>query len=273
MTDQMPAATPPGDPALFRSPAARPRIVVVQHTARAHLGVLSPALATAADLLILRGFDDPPGTRRQVRALIEGEGYDGVVLLGGAMAVHDRDEFVFLDDSLRLAEDALRRDLPILGLCLGSQLLAYVFGSPAYPGAERGLPRELGFVPLMLEEGAEADPIASLFAPPEPVLEWHRDTYELPPRTVRLARSRLYATQLFRSDRWAYGVQFHPEVDAAMLDIWVRESGQMLVEEGFDPWGLPAEARRLDHVIRCRGTALAQTFARWAAEARRERLG
>ncbi len=196
----------------------RPRVVVVQHTARAHLGVLSPALAAAADLLVLRGFADPSGTRRLVRTLVEDGEYDAVVLLGGAMAVHDREEFGFLDDSLHLAEDALRRDRPILGLCLGSQILAHVLGSPSFPGAELGLPRELGFVPLILDDGAEADPVASLFSPPEPVLEWHRDTFELPAGTVRLAHSLLYPVQLFRSGRWAYGAQFHPEVDAAMLE-------------------------------------------------------
>ena len=250
-----------------------PRIVVLQHTIRAGLSGLAPVLCREADLVHLRVYEDADSAAALIDELVSSGDYDAVVGLGGAMGVYDQAEYPFLDLSLGMIGDALRRDAPVLGLCLGAQMMAEVLGSPVFHGGEIELPRELGYYPLVLSEAGRGDPIAQLFAGADPVLFWHQDTFQVPAGATLLASTALYPMAAFRLNDHQYGLQFHAETTPDLLEIWVSESRDLVVGAGVDPDVLLAQARSLDGVILRRGAALAAQVVRWAAAYRRRRLG
>lgn len=252
------------DPAAPR----RPRIVVLQHDRWSSLGALAPVLEAGADLTYVRGYEDPAGAGAAVAALIGETGYDGVVALGGDMGVYDRADFPFLDDSLRVLEDALSRDVPILGICLGSQLLGEALASPVFLGTDRGLAPQVGFLPLRITAAGSSDSLLAIFAGSEPVFFWHQDTHDLPGGAALLASTDRYPVAAFRYGRRAYGVQFHFETHLELLESWIREAGSELVASGFDVAGIQADGGRYDALIRARASRVAALFVSWAADPR-----
>jgi len=236
--------------------------VILEHHPRAHLGALCGPLERGADLTVVRGFDNGPEATAQVGRLIGHGDYDGVIALGGPMAVYDREAVPHLLDSLRLLDDALRREAPVLGLCLGSQMLSEVAGSPAFSGRERGMPAEVGFFPLCMTEAGRDDPVMKLFSGPEPVLFWHQDTHDLPPGGVHLAATDLYSMAAFRLGPHVYGLQFHLETTPEMLAVWVEQS-PLLAVAGVDGVALVDQARDLSSIIHRRAERLAELFLGW----------
>ena len=255
------------------SSLGRPRIVVLQHTIRAALSGLAPVLSRKTDLVHLRVYEAPEFAAARIDELIASGDYDALVALGGAMGVYDQGEYPFLGLSLRMIADALRRDAPVLGLCLGAQMMAEVLGSPVFHGSEIDLPRELGFFPLALSEAGWADPLASPFAGPDPVLFWHQDTFRLPEGATLLASTDLYPMAAFRLNGHHYGLQFHAETTPDLLEVWVSQSRDLVVGAGVDPDALLAQARSLEEGILRRGTDLAERVVGWATAHRRRRLG
>ncbi|MHB9149934.1 MAG: type 1 glutamine amidotransferase, partial [Thermoleophilia bacterium] len=235
------------------APPPPPRIVVLQHHERVPLGALAPVLSREAELTLIRGYHEPEIARESVSALVSSGDYDGVVALGGPMGVCDIDSFPVLRNSLRLLEDALRREAPILGLCLGSQLLGHALGSRVFPGSERGLPPEVGFFPVRLTETGREDPVASLYDDAAPVLFWHRNTNDLPTGAALLAISDRYPLAAFRWGRWAYGLQFHLEITMEWLPRWIEQSP------------LPGETDADTHELMRLGSEFADTNAQRAA--------
>jgi GMP synthase (glutamine-hydrolysing) len=187
---------------------ARPRkkVLAVQHVA-----VEPPSLVATAL--------EEDGVAVQVVHTYRGEpvpadatGLDGLVVMGGPMGVDEADRHPNLGSELRLLESALGRGVPVLGVCLGSQLLAAALGARV----ENGPAKEIGWYPVTLEPPAREDP---LFAPlPESfhALHWHGDVFELPKGAVRLARSERTAIQAFRHGK-AWGLLFHAEVTSRQL--------------------------------------------------------
>lgn len=144
----------------------------------------------------------------------------GLIALGGPMNVDEVDRYPFLKKDVQWIERALAMNLPFLGICLGSQLLAKTLGARVYPNGVK----EIGWYPLELLPSAAADP---LFAEsgPRTTFQWHGDTFDLPCDTVRLARSPLCENQAFRYGSRAFGLQFHIEMTAGMIDDWLIEPG------------------------------------------------
>lgn len=192
----------------------RSTIVVLQHSPRDPLGALAPPLEQATRLVTVRGYDDLAAARALVDDLIAHGAYDGVIALGGPMGVYDRHAAPHLQLSMDVIADALRRGTPFLGLCLGSQLLAEVLGSPVFPGARRSLAPEVGFLPLSLTDAGRKDPVMRLFDSGEPVMLWHEDTHDLPQDAVVDAARRYRGVSSRRAQnlgrlfvRWAH--EFH----------------------------------------------------------------
>lgn len=237
--------------------ARRPRVVVLQHHERVPLGALAPPLERGAELIVLRLHEEPEEGRDRVARLVADGDYDAVIALGGPAGVYEADRYPFLHDSLRLVRDAVTREAPILGVCLGAQLLSEALGSPVFPGAHRDLGPEVGFFPLVLTADGMSDPAATIYAPPAPTLFWHRDTHDLPRGAVLLASTELYPMAAFRWGRWAYGLQFHLETTLEWLPTWVAQS-PLAAESGVDRKRLLCRAAELDGVIRSRAAALAE---------------
>lgn len=168
---------------------------------------------------------------RQVR-LFEGDPLpeaaevDALVVLGGTMGVHEADRFAWMTPLQRLMRAVAKNGTPLLGICLGGQLLAAALDGTVTSDSHG----EHGMHQVTLTEAGNADPLFSGLPDPLPVMQWHGDSFDLPPGAESLAFSEACPVQAFRSAN-AYGLQFHPEVDKATVANWTRDradSGQLV---------------------------------------------
>jgi GMP synthase (glutamine-hydrolysing) len=159
-------------------------------------------------------------------------GYDAVLVLGGAMNVDEGQRHGWIAEEEALLRELLAREVPLMGLCLGGQLLAQAAGA----AARRASRPEIGWHPVeVTPEGAE-DPIFAPLAPAFEAFQWHSYEFALPPGAVPLARSEV-CLQAARLGERAYALQFHPEVSRADALHWVEdyEADPDAVRIGIDP--------------------------------------
>lgn len=175
------------------------------------------------------------GLRLEVRRMDHGDAVPpiddvaGVVAMGGPMGVRDAASLPFLAAEKALLRAAVERELPVLGVCLGAQLLAAALGARV----EKGDAPEVGVGEIRLTPEGQGDPVLGGAGPVFPVVHWHEDTFEIPAGAVRLAESPLCRNQAFRAGRRAYGFQFHVEVDRALAAAWSERLPRgVLIDEG-----------------------------------------
>jgi len=148
--------------------------------------------------------------------------YTHVVIMGGPMAVYEMDQVPYLRQEAALIEQAITSGKHVLGVCLGSQLLAHVLGAKVYPG---GL-KEIGWDEVSFTDEGMADPLMSRLAvegrTTAQVFQWHGDTFDLPKGAVLLASSGLYRHQAFRFSDRVYALQFHIEVTPGIVFGWLK---------------------------------------------------
>ncbi|MBI1327609.1 MAG: glutamine amidotransferase [Alphaproteobacteria bacterium] len=142
---------------------------------------------------------------------------DLLIVLGGVVGVYQAEDYPFLEDEVRIIEKRIQAGKPVLGICLGAQLMAKALGANVYKGAN-GL--EVGWAKLSLTDEGKNHPIAHLCETKSPVFQWHKDTFDLPAGAVRLARNDTYENQAYKYGDNALGVQFHPEVTQDSLESW-----------------------------------------------------
>ena len=142
---------------------------------------------------------------------------DAVLVFGGAMHPDQEDRHPWLRPELRFLENALGRELPLFGVCLGAQLLARAAGASVHRSAEP----EVGWCSVELTPEGVDDPVFASLPPRFDAFQWHHYSYALPAGAVELARSHV-CTQAFRLDR-AYGIQFHAEVTGTQVEQWLGE--------------------------------------------------
>ena len=147
-------------------------------------------------------------------------GYDGVVVMGGPMSANDI-HLPYIADELLLLAKAIEADLPVLGLCLGAQLLARAAGAEIIASPVR----ELGWYPVRSTWDSADDPIFRMLEDDLMVFQWHGETFTLPDAATLLATDPDVPHQAFRIGSSQYGLQFHIEVDAAVIDSWI-EAGE-----------------------------------------------
>ena len=155
--------------------------------------------------------------------------YDGLISLGGPMSAND--PLPFLDLERQLISQAIAARQPLLGICLGSQLIARALGADVH----RNPVKEIGWFDVRFTRAASTDPLFASLAAPESIFHWHSDTWDLPPGATLLASSDACPHQAFRAGPRIYGFQFHLEVTPAMIADW-----QLQDENCGDVRDLPA---------------------------------
>jgi GMP synthase (glutamine-hydrolysing) len=141
---------------------------------------------------------------------------DLVIGLGGPVSVYEPQRYPWITDELRFLEKRLAARRPVLGICLGAQMLARALGARVFPG-----PKELGWIPLQLTHEGTTSVIAPLDAEGTSMLHWHGDTFDLPARAVLLASTEQVAHQVFSWERFVLAFQCHPEVRHEDIESWL----------------------------------------------------
>ena len=189
------------------------KIWVIQHHQVENLGTIAEALEGAAlAWQYVRVFDGHP-----VPADMKGAG--GLILMGGPQSVYDESDFPTLKAELRLIESALKENRPVLGVCLGSQLLAAALGARVFKGARR----EIGWYPVKLSADAKSDRLLDGLPDEFTAFHWHGDIFETPKDAVALASSEISPVQAFRYGDKVYGFLCHLEVNETSVNAMVRE--------------------------------------------------
>jgi GMP synthase (glutamine-hydrolysing) len=163
--------------------------------------------------------------------LPELSGRQFLVLLGGPMGVYERDRYPFIDAEAALVRQAVSQDIPTLGICLGSQIVADALGGRVTKHSAK----EIGAMSVALTPDGATDPLFQGLEPLVPVFQWHGDTFSIPPGAVRLASSPVTQNQAFRHGRRTYGFQFHLEVTLEMVTAWLAEYAAEIATERLDP--------------------------------------
>jgi GMP synthase (glutamine-hydrolysing) len=139
-----------------------------------------------------------------------------VIGLGGPVSVYEAHRYPWITDELQLFERRLATRRPVLGICLGAQMLAHVLGARVFPG-----PKELGWSPLVLTREGETSVVAPLAGNATSMLHWHGDTFDLPTKATLLASTEQVAHQLFSWERFVLAFQCHPEVRHEDFESWL----------------------------------------------------
>jgi GMP synthase (glutamine-hydrolysing) len=141
----------------------------------------------------------------------------GLIFMGGPMSAND--DLSYLRQELQLISQAVARRQPILGVCLGAQLIAKALGAKVY----RNAVKEIGWFDVHFTEAAARDPLFAGLGPAETVFHWHGETFDLPPAAEWLAWSKACRNQAFRAGAAVYGLQFHLEVTPKMIEDWCAQ--------------------------------------------------
>ena len=175
------------------------------------LGTLDARIRARGHRIRFHNFQRDPDAQPNI------DRYRGLIVLGGPMNVGEHDRYPHLTTELKAIEAALRQDKPVLGICLGAQLLAHVLGGPV----RRHEKHEIGWYDLHTTKAGRGDPVLGAVGEQAPVFQWHGYTWGLPSDAVQLARTETCEQQAFRYGEKAYGFQFHLEADAPMIERWL----------------------------------------------------
>jgi GMP synthase (glutamine-hydrolysing) len=206
-------------------------ILVFQHVAHEILGTLHPLLKQAGSRIRYANFGRYPDLA------VNSQNYDGLVILGGPMGVYEADRYPHLNTEIACIKEFIADDKPILGICLGAQLVAAALGASVAPAQEQ----EVGWYDVNLTEEGAKDPVLGAMKASEKIFQWHGDAFQLPDGAQWLATSNACPYQAFRWGSKTYGFQFHLEVDEKMIHRWldlpahanlfVGENGKLRQEE------------------------------------------
>lgn len=227
-------------------------ITCFQHIDCEGPGYLSDVLKTKrVEMEVLKPFKGDPIPERIG---------DGLIVLGGPMGVYEEKEFPWMTAELDAIRRCLASSLPVLGICLGSQMLAHAAGGQVFRGAQP----EVGWYPIELTPEGHFDPLFLGVAPEFEAFHWHGDTFTLPANAVRLAGNHLYPNQIYKIGNNAYGFQCHLEVTEEMVKSWAA-----IYAKELTPSGGPNRPERIENHLPENAKALRAigetVFSRFAA--------
>jgi GMP synthase-like glutamine amidotransferase len=208
------------------------RILSVLHPGGGHSGVLRDAAAAAGHALL----EWTPGAGEPLPGRLDD--YDGIAVFGGGMNVADQDRLPWLTGEIELLRDALAAGTPLIGVCLGAQLLVEAAGGEVH----RVEAPEIGWFEVERLPASDDDPVVGALPARFTAFQWHSYACRLPAGAVELARSPV-CPQAFVLGGSAWGVQFHPEVTPDILEEWFDDydSDPDAVRLGLDPEAAKAE--------------------------------
>ena len=213
-----------------------------------------PALAAGHELVAWLPHESPPPAL---------DGFDAAIVFGGEAQVDEEDAYPWLRPEKDLVAELLQREVPLLGVCLGSQLVADVAGAVV----RRAAAPEIGWHEIELTPEGANDPVLGFLPARFESFGWHYYEWLLPPGAVELARSAA-CLQAFRLDgRSVWGIQFHPEVTLSDLESWVDHWEVDLIADGLDPEAIRAESAAKIEAWNGVGRGISERFGR-AAPAR-----
>ena len=222
------------------------RTLQIQHDHTNLLAAFRAPLHEAGQVDVWRCFADPAPESLAP--------YDAVVLMGGVAMPDEDDRHAWIAPELRLLREGLERELPMLGVCFGGQILARAAGAAVGPSAT-----EQGWFDIGLLPAGEEDPLLGPLGPGYHAFEWHHYGFDFPPGSVPLARN-ASANQAYRVGPCAWGLQFHIEVDRPTVEWWMSVGAWNLDEHGVDKDALRAETERRADANADAASALARRF-------------
>ncbi len=227
------------------------RILVLQHADPEHLGLIAEAVrSVGASVHTVRADLDQP-----VPSSLDG--YSGLIIMGGPQAVYEEETYPYLRAEKRLTREAIDSTIPVLGVCLGSQIIADVLGSHVRPG----LTGEVGWKEVQRDPRAANDPVISALPETFTPLHWHGDVYDLPPKAVPIAASDITPVQGFTYGGHVYAILFHLEMTEHQIYEMVELFPDDVRYGGFEPQSLISETAARTAAIKPLALSV---FSRWA---------
>ncbi|MGD0418735.1 MAG: glutamine amidotransferase [Xanthobacteraceae bacterium] len=214
------------------------KCLAVRHVAFEDLGLLGPLVAACGDGVRYHDAGIQPFDAETLLAP------DLLIVLGGPIGVYERDSYPFIADEVAAIAVRLEADKPMLGICLGAQMMAAALGARVAPGPVK----EIGWAPLTLTADGQKSVLAPLGA--TPVLHWHGDNCELPTGCTRLASTPHCPVQAFACTPSQLALQFHLETEPASFESWLVGHTVELGKAGIDPRQLRTQARTVGPATR-----------------------
>jgi len=237
------------------------KVLVAQHQTFGGAGAFATALEAAGLALDTRDIETGASLPDDMT------GFDGLLALGGVMGANDDADYPHLIRTRALIREAHEAARPVLGICLGAQLIARALGGRAY----RMDAPELGFVALEATPAAAGDALLGGLALPERVMEWHHDSFDMPPGSTLLMTGAACRNQVFRTGSATHGFQCHFEVTRAMVADWVADSRTSRHDAAYPDFHARI-AGELDRHLDAALDFCAALGARWAALVRAPRV-